>query len=97
MKHQKEFMKFELELFQPKGMIFFTGKRLDRAIEHNLDAKVKCIKHYDTFSSRLDIKSNFNIDEDVKVLRSYHPQYLSRKKKLDSVVEYTKELFLNKI
>lgn len=96
MKHQKEFMKFELELFQPKGMIFFTGKRLDREIEHNLDAKVKWIENYDAFSSRLDIKSTFNIDEDIKVLRSYYPQYLSRKKKLDSVVEYSKELFLKK-
>ena len=88
MKHQKEFMKFELELFQPEGMIFLTGKNLDTEIEHNLNAKVERINNYGEFCSQLKITSDFDIKQDMKVFRTPHPdRYRWEKINKNDVIE----------
>jgi len=73
MKHQKAFMKFELELFQPQGMIFLTGKKLDTEIEYNLNSQVERVENYGEFCSKLKITSEFDISKDIKAFRTPHP------------------------
>ena len=92
--HQQPLMKHELELFQPVGMIFFTGHGLDKAIEKNLDATISKKRIFENGSVEIELKSEFSISQNMKVFRTYHPQYLARKNNLDSILEYIKKVFL---
>jgi len=92
MKHQKPLIQFELELFQPQGMIFLTGKGLDREVEYNLNAKVEKIKDYGKHCSQLKIISDFNIDKGIKAFRTPHPdryrwEKINKNDVVDCIVE----------
>jgi hypothetical protein len=95
MKHQKSFMKFELELLQPQGMIFLTGKGLDTEIEYNLNSKVERVENYGDHCSRLNIRSDFDIDENIKTFRAPHPDWCRYRKDINqkNVIEYLTEVF----
>lgn len=94
MKHQKVFMQFELELFQPQGMIFLTGKGLDTELEYNFNCHIERLKSYGDYCSQLKITSDFNIDKEIQTFRTPHPGWCKWGKiSKDEIIKYIVQFF----
>lgn len=76
----KSFLRREIDILNPTGIIFFTGPRYDKYLVESFDGKVE----YSPVDDIHPVRQISKLDIDylrVPVYRTYHPNYLQRAKK----------------